>query len=372
MFREKIMWLAIFAVSVLAAIAAALYLAKKIENTGVFAGINSRPVTKVLSVTAVIAAAVILCLLLDIANTIVIFTSVAVFMLVGDLVGLIMRKTSSSAVRPGIIDAMALTVCTVYLVIGWILMHGMWETDYSLSTTKNVGTITVAHIADSHVGCGFSGKGFAERLEKIQLTEPDVLVITGDFVDDDTMLSDMKDACAALGKFKAKYGVYYCLGNHDMGYYSSGRRGYTGEQLIQSLEQNGVTVLKDESVLIDDRFYITGRLDADYGRADRLDMADLVKDLDKEKYIIVLDHQPTDYDNEAAADVDLVLSGHTHGGQLFPLEYIQPLISRNNNVRGHERRGNTDFIVTDGISDWAVKFRTGCRSEFCLINITSL
>ena len=192
-----------------------------------------------------------------------------------------------------------------------------------------------------------------------------------DEVDDVTMLSYMKDACAALGSFKAKYGVFYCLGNHDMGYYSSGRRGYTGEELLDELRNNNVTVLLDESVLIDDRFYVIGRRDADYGRSDRMDTTDLIKDLDKDKYMIVLDHQPTDYAGEAAAGVDLVLSGHTHGGQLFPLEYIQPLVSQNNNVRGHERHDNTDFIVTDGISDWAVKFRTGCRSEFNLIGITT-
>ena len=372
MFKEKAMWLIIFAVSILAGIAAAIYMANKIDGTGLFTAINSKAVRKILSVTAVIVVIVVLCFVFNVTNTVVIFIHFAVFLLIGDLIGTVIRKTSSSVISPRFIDMMAIITCVIYLIIGWILMHGMWETDYHLATAKKVGTIRVAHIADSHVGCGFSGKGFAERLEKIQLTEPDILVITGDFVDDDTMRTDMTDACAALGSFKAKYGVFYCLGNHDMGYYSSGRRGYTGDELLDELRKNGVKVLLDESELVDDRFYVIGRLDDDYGRADRKDTSELIQDLDKDKYMIVLDHQPTDYDGEAAANVDLVLSGHTHGGQLFPLEYIQPLVSRNNNVRGHEKRGNTDFIVTDGISDWAVKFRTGCRSEFNLIDISSL
>ena len=371
MFREKAMWLIIFAVSILAGIAAAIYMANKITGTGILAGISNKAMVRVLSVTSVIAITVALVFVFDITNTIVIFIHLAVFLLIGDLIGAIIRKTST-AVSPRFIDLMAVMTCIAYLIIGWILMHGMWETDYHLTTAKKVGTIRIAHIADSHVGCGFSGKGFAERLEKIRLTEPDILVITGDFVDDDTMRADMIDACAALGSFKAKYGVYYCLGNHDMGYYSSNRRGYTGDELLDELRKNGVRVLLDESELVDDRFYVIGRRDADYGRSDRKDTSELIQDLDKGKYMIVLDHQPTDYDGEAAANVDLVLSGHTHGGQLFPLEYIQPLVSRNNNVRGHEKRGNTDFIVTDGISDWAVKFRTGCRSEFNLIDISSL
>ncbi len=367
--RERNMWIAIFGFSILAGIAAALYLAGKIEKTGIFSFINNAAVRKVSAVLSVVIVGIILWKTLNMTNTIVVAVHVAVFMLLGDLIGLIIRKGFGAGVSPRIVDLCAIGACIVYLIIGWILMHGMWETDYSVSTDKNIGQLRIAQIADSHIGAGFNGEGFAKRLAKIQETDPDILVITGDFVDDDSMKQDMLDACEALSKFKTKYGVYYCLGNHDMGYYDSSHRGYTGDELIAELEKAGVVVLRDESVLVDDRFYVIGRLDADYGRASRLDTSELIKDLDKNKYMIVLDHQPTDYDGEAAAGVDLVLSGHTHGGQLWPLEYIQPIVSENNNVRGYERRDSTDFIVTDGISDWAVKFKTGCKSEFNIIDI---
>jgi len=367
--KERNMWLAIFGFSILAGIAAALYLAGKIEKTGLFSFINSAAIRKVSAVLSVVIVGIILWKTLNMTNTIVVAVHVAVFMLLGDLIGLIIRKGFGAGVSPRIVDLCAISACLVYLIIGWILMHGMWETDYSVSTDKNIGQLRIAQIADSHIGAGFNGEGFAKRLAKIQETNPDILVITGDFVDDDSMKQDMLDACEALSNFKTKYGVYYCLGNHDMGYYDSSHRGYTGDELIAELEKAGVVVLRDEAVLVDDRFYVIGRLDADYGRASRLDTSELIKDLDKDKYMIVLDHQPTDYDGEAAAGVDLVLSGHTHGGQLWPLEYIQPIVSENNNVRGYERRGTTDFIVTDGISDWAVKFKTGCKSEFNIIDI---
>ena len=367
--KERNMWLAIFGFSILAGIAAALYLAGKIEKTGLFSFINSAAIRKVSAVLSVVIVGIILWKTLNMTNTIVVAVHVAVFMLLGDLIGLIIRKGFGAGVSPRIVDLCAISACIVYLIIGWILMHGMWETDYSVSTDKNIGQLRIAQIADSHIGAGFNGEGFAKRLAKIQETDPDILVITGDFVDDDSMKQYMLDACEALSNFKTKYGVYYCLGNHDMGYYDSSHRGYTGDELIAELEKAGVVVLRDEAVLVDDRFYVIGRLDADYGRASRLDTSELIKDLDKDKYMIVLDHQPTDYDGEAAAGVDLVLSGHTHGGQLWPLEYIQPIVSENNNVRGYERRGSTDFIVTDGISDWAVKFKTGCKSEFNIIDI---
>lgn len=78
-----------------------------------------------------------------------------------------------------------------------------------------------------------------------------------------------------------------------------------------------------------------------------------------------------DYEVLKDAKMDLVLSGHTHGGQLFPLMTIEnhSNIAEDDRVYGYEKRGNTNFIVTSGISDWAIKFKTGCKSEYLLINI---
>ncbi len=354
--KTKIMWLAIFAFSIALGIASILYLAHKIGKHGLLIAL---------------AAAVVCVLVFDVNNTIVIVIHFTVFLLLGDLVSLVVKTASHKDIFRGSAVVSAV-LCVIYLVIGWILMHGLWETDYLVGTRKEVGGLKIAQIADSHVGCGFSGKGFGSRLEKIAASNPDILVITGDFVDDSTKKQDMIDACKELGKFRTKYGIYFCFGNHDRGYYSDERRGYGGDELIAELEKNGVVVLEDESVLIDGRFYVIGRADAGYGAANRKSIADLIAPLDKNKYMIVLDHQPTDYEAEEAAGVDLVLSGHTHGGQLWPLEFVQPLISENDNVRGLVSRGNTDFIVTDGISDWAVKFKTGCRSEFNLIKVSQV
>ncbi len=151
-------------------------------------------------------------------------------------------------------------------------------------------------------------------------------------------------------------------------------RGYTGDDLIAELEKNGVTVLEDENVLLDSRFYLIGRQDAseelDLGGS-RAKIADLMQRVDNDKFTIVLDHQPRDYDAEAAAGADLVLSGHTHGGQMIPsMQLIRWFhLGGDDCVYGTERRENTDFIVTSGISDWAIKFKTGCRSEFVMIDI---
>ena len=268
----------------------------------------------------------------------------------------------------------AIIITIVYMSWGWYQAHNVWQKDYTIQTDKVVGSIKLALIADSHTGTTFDGDGFAEHVKEIQGQNPDAVLIAGDFVDDDTSLSDMKKCCVALGTLDTKYGVYYVFGNHDKGYYASERRGYDGDDIIAELTKNGVTVLQDQSVLLGDSFYIIGRQDlsevTDRGGS-RADIEDLVKALDDDKYQIVMDHQPADYANEKAAGVDLVLSGHTHGGQLLLIKLFQEItgMGGNDQIYGLEDLDGSDFLVTSGISDWAIKFKTGCRSEYVIIDI---
>lgn len=268
----------------------------------------------------------------------------------------------------------AIIITIVYMSWGWYQAHNVWQKDYTIQTDKVVGSIKLALIADSHTGITFDGDGFAEHVKEIQGQNPDAVLIAGDFVDDDTSLIDMKKCCEALGTLDTKYGVYYVFGNHDKGYYASERRGYDGDDIIAELTKNGVTVLQDQSVLLGDSFYIIGRQDlsevTDRGGS-RADIEDLVKALDDDKYQIVMDHQPSDYANEKAAGVDLVLSGHTHGGQLLLIKLFQEItgMGGNDQIYGLEDLDGSDFLVTSGISDWAIKFKTGCRSEYVIIDI---
>lgn len=268
----------------------------------------------------------------------------------------------------------AIIITIVYMSWGWYQAHNVWQKDYTIQTDKVVGSIKLALIADSHTGITFDGDGFAEHVKEIQGQNPDAVLIAGDFVDDDTSLIDMKKCCEALGTLDTKYGVYYVFGNHDKGYYASERRGYDGDDIIAELTKNGVTVLQDQSVLLGDNFYIIGRQDlsevTDRGGS-RADIEDLVKALDDDKYQIVMDHQPADYANEKAAGVDLVLSGHTHGGQLLLIKLFQEItgMGGNDQIYGLEDLDGSDFLVTSGISDWAIKFKTGCRSEYVIIDI---
>ena len=255
-------------------------------------------------------------------------------------------------------------LCTVlYLAVGYYQCMHVWKTEYTLQTDKPVGTLKIALLSDSHLGTTFDGAGFAEYLDEILAEKPDLILIPGDFVDDSTGRGDLELACAALGRAETKYGVFFAYGNHDRGYYNS--RDFSAEDLERCLAENGVHVLEDEAFSVGP-LYLAGRADASYHRL-RLDL--LLADAAAEQYVIVLDHQPAAYEEESESAVDLVVSGHTHGGQLIPLGLIGEWFGGNDRTYGYERRNGTDFVVTSGISDWALHFKTGTRSEYVILTV---
>ena len=320
-------------------------------------------------IIAVCFAAV--CFFMSVVDAVVVLLSTLMFFLlfgiIGRIIGKIRHKDYKNFNGKNLIGALALIASVIYLCISYYLCVNIWQTRYDLHTDKDPGSLKIAMFADSHVGTTFDGDGFYEKMKMIEQENPDILLIPGDMVDDWTTKENMIKSCEALGKLNIKYGVYFSFGNHDEGYYED--RNFSGTDLRNALKENGVHILEDEYELIDNRFYIVGRRDKSMGS--RQSMEELLSDLDTSKYIVVLDHQPADYDAEAAAGADLVVSGHTHGGQLIPLTYLGEWSGINDATYGHKKINGTDFIVTSGISDWAIKFKSGTKSEYVIITVNS-
>ncbi|MDO5100216.1 MAG: metallophosphoesterase [Eubacteriales bacterium] len=261
--------------------------------------------------------------------------------------------------------AVAIVLTIIHLSIGTFLNFHVWQTDYRLYSDKVNHSLRIALIADVHLGNTFDGEGFAEHLKRIEEQKPDLLVIAGDFVDDDSRKEDLLMAARSLQNFRSTYGVYYTHGNHDRGYFRG--RDFSAEELIRILQEHQVQVMEDSIISIGEDYQLVGRLDKSY--LERRSMELIRRDLDPTKYSIVIDHQPQDYEEQERAGVDLVLSGHTHGGQFFPFNQVGEWTGTNDQVYGLERRGQTDFCVTSGISCWALLFKTGCFSEYVILEI---
>ena len=136
------------------------------------------------------------------------------------------------------------------------------------------------------------------------------------------------------------------------------------------LKSANIRLLDDETVLIDKRFYLTGRKDPSRCRKmsdTRKDPDQLTACLDKTLPIIFMDHQPGQLDEVAAAGADLDLCGHTHDGQLFPLNIITGLVWENS--CGYLKKGTMHNIVTSGAGIWGPNMRTATNSEICSITV---
>ena len=178
-----------------------------------------------------------------------------VFWILCDLVSLLVRKIRRQDFKRYYAGGCAIIITIIYLAVGWYNCHHVYQTAYKVETEKNIGGkgLRVVQISDSHIGSTFDGKGFGEYVKEIQRTNPDVVVVTGDFVDDDSLKTDMAASCRALGELKTTYGVYFVFGNHDKGYFN--QRDFTEQDLRQEMEENQIKIVEDESLLIDDRFY---------------------------------------------------------------------------------------------------------------------
>ncbi len=340
-------------------ISISFYIVHSIRKTSLMERLKINKYLKILIILLILSS---LLIFYDLINFIVIMIHLGFFLFFCELVLLIIRKIKKKEIKNynNIKVIVGTLVTIIYLGIGTYLCFHIFETKYEILTDKDVN-LRIIQIADSHVGTTFDGDGFIKEIEKISKIDSDLFVVTGDFVDDDTSREDMIKSCYALSLLKPTYGVYYVFGNHDRGYYNN--REYNADDLIKELEKNNVKVLVDEVVEFDN-FYLIGR--EDKGRK-RKNISELVEGL-SDKYKIVLNHQPNDYDNEKGK-VDLVLSGHTHGGQMLPLGLIGTLSGSNDSEYGLKKIENTNFIVTSGISDWAIHFKTGTKSEYVIIDI---
>jgi len=304
--------------------------------------------------------------LINVTTLVVVLIHLTVIWLLCDIAAFLFRRISKKQFDFDAQNWIALILTVLYLGVGWHNAHHVRRTFYELETDKDLGgqMLHIVLFADSHLGITLDGDSFAREMERIQAEQPDVVFLAGDFVDDDSCKADMLAACEALGRLQTKYGVYFIYGNHDNGYFQY--RDFTSAELRQALTDNHVTILDDETITVGDLFQVVGRRDR--SMAGHKPIAQLI-DGPSDLYTIVLDHQPNDYDNEAAAPVDLVLSGHTHGGHLFPIGPISIRLGMNDLVYGTEKRGDVTFLVTSGISGWAIPFKTGTFSEYVVIDI---
>jgi predicted MPP superfamily phosphohydrolase len=128
--------------------------------------------------------------------------------------------------------------------------------------------------------------------------------------------------------------------------------------------------LKDEIFSINEELHIVGRDDKGFDGHSRKNIEELTENIDNNDFILTLDHRPMEYSENGKAGTDLLLSGHTHGGQLFPVNLIDKLFKINDANYGLTKIDkDTNAIVTSGVAGWAYPVKTSAPSEYVIVNI---
>lgn len=282
------------------------------------------------------------------------------------------------------IVCLALSLVTVLSVCsyGFYNARNIRLTEYSVSINKNAGNIKklkIALIADLHIGYSIGLDHIKKTVEMVNSQKPDLVCIAGDIYDNDFNAIQEPDAVAKeLAKMKSTYGTYACWGNHDVdekilaGFTFGGDKTYSRSKDIEDfMKKADIKTLSDETVLVDNSFYVSGRLDGSKPVTDggeRKTPDEILKDLDKSKPVVVLYHEPDQLEELSKAGTDLLLCGHTHDGQLFPGNIITGL--RWGNAAGYLKKGDMHNIVTSGVGVWGPFMRVGTKAEVVSIDVT--
>lgn len=276
------------------------------------------------------------------------------------LIMLLLRLTSLNRDKTRVAAACsALIVLLAALSYGSYMAYTPTVNSYSIKIDKPYAEdLNVVMFSDTHFGY-LSGSKHAERLVKeVNALKPDLIIIPGDIIDDDLEIVEKKQIFSILSQLEARLGVYGSLGNHDK---------YRGElaTLIAAIETSNINILHDEVITLEGGLALIGR--KDYSEGERLATKQLTEQLDPQLPIILLDHQPYEYAEAEQAGVDLVVSGHTHRGQIAPGNLITSRLFEND--WGYLQKGQLHTIVSSGYGFWGPPIRIGSQAEIVRIFI---
>ena len=235
---------------------------------------------------------------------------------------------------------------------------------YKIPVKKSAGnlkSLNIAMASDIHLGTILDSSFLEKVVDKINALNPDIVLLPGDVIDEDIGPVLRDNMGHLLEKIKSKYGVYAVTGNHE----------YIGgvDAACNYLTSHGIKMLRDSVIKIDNAFYLIGREDIairQFAHKQRKDLKELLNGVDHSFPLIMMDHEPFKLNEAFENGIDLQLSGHTHNGQLWPMNF---LISKIYELGwGYMIKGNTHYYVSCGVGGWGPPIRTGSRPE--IVNIT--
>jgi len=233
-----------------------------------------------------------------------------------------------------------------------------------LTVDKSAGeirTLNIVLVSDIHLGTIVRNSRLEKIVETINAFEPDIVLMPGDIADEDIAPLTAQKMASTLQKIHAHYGVFSVTGNHEY---------YGGiEKNLAYLRDGKATVLQDEAIKVGNSFYIIGRRDhtaMQWGER-RKPLQEILYNVDPQFPLILLDHQPSHLEEAEQNGIDLQLSGHTHNGQVFPLNLINKCVYEKN--WGYLRKGKTQYYISCGVGTWGPPVRIASVPEIVQIRM---
>lgn len=242
-------------------------------------------------------------------------------------------------------------------IAGNIHYHNKARQELHITTDKQLDKpLKIVMMSDVHAGFHNRRAEVGRWVDMVNAESPDLVLIAGDLIDGNVRPVVEYGTVEELKRLKAP--TIACLGNHE---YITGI-----DKSIALIEQAGIRLLRDQAITIAG-VTVIGR--DDRSNYLRKSVKSLMQDVDKSRYTILLDHQPYNLENAEQNGIDLQLSGHTHRGQVWPLNWVTHAMYECD--YGSWRRGKTDYYVSSGIGLWGGKFRIGTSSEYVVIHLGS-
>ncbi len=223
----------------------------------------------------------------------------------------------------------------------------------------------IVQLSDIHIGPILDGRFARALVERVNALAPDLVVVTGDLVDG--AVKHLRHEVAPFGDLHGRLGVFFVTGNHDH---------YSGvNSWCDVIAQLGINVLRNERVEIRDRdsvFDIVGVDDhhgSHFGDGGGEDLVAAFDGRDPQRPAILLAHDPSTFKRASKLPVDLQISGHTHGGQMWPFGYLVRLVVPF--VAGRYRRGDSELYVSSGAGFWGPPMRLFAPAELTEITLRS-
>lgn len=260
----------------------------------------------------------------------------------------------------------SVSVVTLIVALGFINARNPRIKPLSLHINKTVQgdkTLNIVMTSDIHLGTLIAKRKANKLVAVINSLHPDIVLFAGDLVDEDLSPVIKFNLGENLVQIHARFGVFAIPGNHE---YIGG-----AEPAIRYLKDHGIIMLRDTFLQIDERFYLVGRDDRDKPRftgKPRKELPELMKGIDHSFPIILMDHQPFNLEKAVESGVDLQLSGHTHHGQLWPLNYLTQAMYELS--WGYMKKGTTHFYVSSGFGTWGPPIRLGNKPEIVNIHLS--